>query len=169
MDSKQSSSKADIILAIFLLAGCGFVYWECLSLPESPYEPLGPAFVPETLSLLIGFAALWILFEGLQKWRVQHSGTSNAEFTGMRDFVRHPFLAIAGVLLTFVYIGSMYLGLLGFRSATILFIMALGSLLCKYERKTIRIAHLCVLLFIACTMGLGGYYLFTQVFVVNLP
>ncbi len=173
MDSKQSSSKADIILAVVLLASCGFVYWECLSLPESPYEPLGPAFVPKTLSFLIGIAAVWILFEGLQKLRVssssRDSSASDAEFTTAKNFVRHPFLAVTGILLTFAYIASMHVGLLGFRSATILFIMVLGGLLCKYEQKNIRMTHLCILLLTACIMGLGGYYLFTQVFVVNLP
>lgn len=172
MDSKQSSYKADIILAIVLLVGCTYVYWECLSLPESPYEPLGPAFVPKALCILIGISAVWVLMQGLQKMRSRslHDKTSSDDgITDRKDFVRHPFLALTGVFLTLAYIASMHLRLLGFRSATIIFILVLGITIMKYEKKTLSIFHLLTLLIIACIMGLGGYYLFTQVFYVNLP
>ena len=172
MDSKQSSYKADITLSIVLLVGCAYVYWECLSLPDSPYEPLGPAFVPKALCILIGLSAVWVFIQGLQKMRSRslHDNTSSdSPITGMTDFVKHPLLALAGVFLTLAYIGSMHLKFLGFRSATIIFILVLGIALMKYEKKKLSVFHLLILLIIACIMGLGGYYLFTQVFYVNLP
>ena len=172
MDSKHSSYRADIILAIVLLLGCAYVYWECLSLPDSPYEPLGPAFVPKVLCILIGICAVWVLIQGLYKMRsspLRDSATSDNESTGVADFVKHPLLALVGVLLTLAYIGSMHLKLLGFRSATIIFILVLGIALMKYEKKKLSVFHLLILSIIACIMGLGSYYLFTQVFYVNLP
>ena len=39
----------------------------------------------------------------------------------------------------------------------------------KYEKKSVLVLHLIILLIIACIIGLGGYHLFTQVFFVNLP
>ena len=172
MNSKQSSYKADIILAIVLLAGGGFVYWECLSLPESPYEPMGPAFVPQALCLLLGICAIWVLFQGIQKWRtaaLRHTDPLDHEHTRTSSFIKHPFLALAGVLMTLVYIGIMHFKVLGFRSATSIFILVLGISMMKYEKKKVHIFHLLILLIIAGLMGLGGYYLFTRVFYVNLP
>ncbi|MBD3306853.1 hypothetical protein GF339_10525 [candidate division KSB3 bacterium] len=172
MDSKLSSYKADMILAVVLLAGSLYVFWESLSLPDSPYEPMGPAFVPQALCILIGFLAIVVFVQGIRKWQgamEQSPAAAETEPSETDDVVKHPWLAILAVLLMFAYIGSMHLKLLGFRTATIIFILLLGVSLVSYEKEKVVVLHLIILLILAGIMGLGGYYLFTQVFYVNLP
>ena len=166
MGNHNSTIKTDLVLSIVLLGISALVYWETLGLPESPYEPMGPAFVPKVLSVIIGALALLLLAKSLRdrlKGAVAIASAPEEPF--QTDYwVKQPLMAVAGMVLTVAYIASMHSGLLGFRAATISFIMLSGSLLTKMKMRLIPIFIL-----IACIMGLGGHYIFTKVFVVDLP
>ncbi len=138
---------------------------ETLGLPESPYEPMGPAFLPRALSVFIGIFALLLLAKTIissfkTTGQLSLSETSNQ----LNDYIKHPIVAFLSMIMTLLYITSMQYGLLGFRSATVLFILFSGGLLTRMKLKSIPL-----FITIACIMGLGGHYIFTKVFTVDLP
>lgn len=73
-------------------------------------------------------------------------------------------LALGCVGLTFLYIAVMGMGWVGYKIATVVFVGVLGGTLCRWERR--RWVGLGAM---ALVMGVGFYWLFTSVFVIDLP
>jgi hypothetical protein len=80
------------------------------------------------------------------------------------DFQPQTALAIQTLALTALYIVAFEAAWPGYRAATALYVVALGWLLARRER--ISYAALAA---IAAVMSFGLHYLFTNVFVIDLP
>ncbi|MCB2191046.1 MAG: tripartite tricarboxylate transporter TctB family protein [Deltaproteobacteria bacterium] len=171
MDVTKHRLIADTVLACGLLLISGLAYWGTLELPDPIFDPLGAAFVPKVLAYCLAFASVILLiktFYGAVKFsgakQNQAAGTSEEAVSGQEQPRQRNWLAFASVLLTIAYIAVMYCQLCGYRTATIIFLIAFGTMLAGLKPKMIAIN-----LVIALILGFGLYWIFTEVLVVNLP
>jgi len=75
-----------------------------------------------------------------------------------------PTIAAAAIVIVFLYVLSMGLGWLGFREATIPFIIALGGALSRFRRSSMM-----VLIPAAFVLAFALAWLFSDVMYVDLP
>ena len=116
------------------------------------YEPLGPWAFPRALAILIGLLAAGILVAGLRRER--HVAAVREAWT----------IVTAVYLVAVAYVAALTFGLLGFRPATLAFLLALGVMLSDRSPKALAITAA-----IAIVLSFGVYALLTGVLYVSLP
>lgn len=167
MLKEYSNDIRDIVLSLSILFVCALAYIGCMSLSESPYEPLGAGFFPKTISIVLALLSLILLGKSVRNVFKNHQG--NVEGVSQSEplpavFKRRPGLAGLGVIITILYISVLYFRIMGFRISTVLFGVFLGTLLSRFNYKNSLISFI-----IAVVMGLGLHYIFTNVFIIDLP
>lgn len=171
MEKGKIEARNDLILGIVLFLGSLFVLWKTTQIPVSPYEPLGAAFLPQAMAIGIGLCSLFIIGGALLKKKKRKEGRENnspeEENEETPGYRRHPILALVVVVAFFFYI--LLMPLLGFRTATIIFILATGLLLGYFEKKVKFSFAGIVVTLISLGMSFGLYYLFTDLMAVILP
>ncbi|MBP7494179.1 MAG: tripartite tricarboxylate transporter TctB family protein [Spirochaetales bacterium] len=171
--TKEKYPLIDVVLGVFFMIFGLIVYTATLDLPGSTYDPLGPAFMPRLLGILIAITAGVILYHGIyhhiktKAAIVRISSESQKEGVSL-PFKKHPLTALSAMILVFVYILAMDLGLSGFRTLTLIFVLLLGGMLIKAEKDGNVIKKSVFLFFLALLLSFGLFYLFTQVFIVDL-
>lgn len=125
-------------------------------IPDTVLEPVGAAPVPRWISISIIVMALAMLILALRP--------SPPVRTAQPQYRSRPELAIAAVGLLGLYILSMQIGLVGFRVATGLYILAFGLLMSglRWRAASMNAA-------VAIAVALGGYTLFTRFLFIDLP
>ena len=159
--SDRRSAMGDLVLGLVMLGLAGAFLWESIGLPESDFETQGPAAVPRGICLVIAVCALIISVNAVRRL------ANGANATGPRAeiaFSLRPGLTGATLLASTLYVLAMALELLSFRVSTVFYVLVLGAVLTGFERR-----RLLVLLILALILGIGGQYVFTQVFTVDLP
>ena len=146
---------ADVLLGLTAI-GIGVVaYAGTLSLPDPVYEPIGPAAFPRTVAILTGAMGLAILVRALRRAAEPPARQLDGGRMG---------LVLLMAVLTVAYAAAMTVGLLGFRTATVLYMLALGvALFGPHPRK------LAAVTVIALVVGIGTHYVFTRVLFLDLP
>lgn len=169
MEAKKTEARTDLILGIILLLGSIFIFAISLRIPSSPYEPLGAAFLPKTLSGFIGLLSVILIVSSLYQGNKvdRKSEKVLSEQTTKDSCQRRPLLAWAVVISIFLYIFLM--PFIGFRLATFIFMISLGTVIYRREKSSKPLTHYLTLLMIALTLSFGLHYLFTSVMFVNLP
>jgi len=173
-NKKKSTHQMDIIFSVILFIVCLFIFKESILLPKSTYEIIGPAFLPKVLSILLCICAVIVFIEGLKKRSAQlriDRATESKKSSSLKpkdDFVKRPKLAFLVVLITVAYISIMNLRIIRYYILTPLFILILGLLLFRREKKGKWINFLIVLFINAFALGIGVYYIFTKIFIIDL-
>lgn len=168
MSSKKFDCLLNIGVGLFLLIGSVFVFARTLKLPSSPYEPLGAAFLPKTLSALIGLLSLGILVQYFLRLKAVAAEAETEEEDEI-SYTPHPWLGAVGLIITVVYIAVMSFGLIGFRPATFIFVLLLGNIVFHYEKKLGKVSHHLILTAISLILSFGLFYVFTNIIYTNLP
>jgi putative tricarboxylic transport membrane protein len=152
---------ADILAALAMIAIGTLSAWSSRGLPPPMLEPVGPAAFPLWAGLgLIGLAVL--LLVGTLR-AAPPAGPLAIE----QDTVRpRNDLALGTVVLALGYVAAMELEWLGFRWATVLFVLVTMQLLTPSGR---RLRQLPFAAAIALMFGLLLHYLFTRFFYIDLP
>jgi hypothetical protein len=155
----RSAALTDIAVGLALAAiGAAFVY-EGWDLPPGFFEPVGPGPIPSAVAwCVIALAGVVVLRAGvrLATGRLPPREPPPFETRG-RD-------AAAVAALTVAYVAAMGLGLAGFATATMAYLFATIGLLGGWSARTLVPAAI-----IAVVMGHGLQYLFTRIFVTDLP
>ena len=173
-NSKEKNRWIDVILGVLFMIFGFAVYTATLDLPGSIYDPLGPAFMPRVLGILIALTSGVILYHGIYhciKGKVSLAKDRKGfgkEDVSLSSFKKHPFIALVGMILVCVYILALDLGLSGFRTLTLIFVLLFGSTLIKAEKAGKVVKKSIFLFLLALVLSFGLFYLFTQVFIVNL-
>jgi hypothetical protein len=173
-NKKKSTYQMDIIFSVILFIVCLFIFKESTLLPKSTYEIIGPAFLPKLLCLLICVCAVMVFIEGLKKRSAQlriDRETESKKSSSLKpkdDFVKRPKLAFLVVLIMVAYISIMSLQIIRYYILTPLFILILGFLMFRREKKGKWINFLIVLFIDAFALGIGVYYIFTKIFIIDL-
>ncbi|MCP5152540.1 MAG: tripartite tricarboxylate transporter TctB family protein [Ectothiorhodospiraceae bacterium] len=156
---------ADIVLSMVLIAVGLVVIYGTLDLPPGTFEPLGSATIPQAVACgMIGFAA-WTIVHALAERRAlarrQAGAGDESDEPAARP--RHD-LALGLMALTVVYVLVMAMGWLRFSLATLAFLVISIGMLSGFERRVLP-----ALAVLALGLAFGLEYLFTRVFVIDLP
>ena len=109
----------DAGIGLGLLGFSGFLYWQAGHVPTPPFVPIGPAFYPRVILILLAVLAVWLVAEDILRSRVSSRVTKKPADT--RPDYRRVVLAF------FVFLGYVVaLSLLGFVTSTFLFIIGLS-------------------------------------------
>ena len=154
-----SSPRTDIGLALFLIVVCGAVLWEARSIPPGVFEPLGSAPIPQATAGLIILLALVVMGRSLRAM-VRPALARPAD----EDLALRPLDAAAVIAFTVLYILAMALRLFDFAILTALFLVLTIGALVRFERRLLPL-----IVVIALVTGFGCQYVFTRIFVVDLP
>ncbi len=109
----------DAGIGLGLLGFSGFLYWQAGHVPTPPFVPIGPAFYPRVILILLAVLAVWLVAEDILRSRVSSRVAKKPADT--RPDYRRVVLAF------FVFLGYVVaLGLLGYLTATFLFVLGLS-------------------------------------------
>jgi hypothetical protein len=153
-----SNPRTDIGVSLLVIVICAAVLWQAAKLPPGSFEPLGSAPVPQATAGVIVLLCLWVIARAglaLQRGEVRDGADGTAP--RLLD-------ATAVFFLTVVYVLTMAFRLGEFAIVTSIFLFVTIGLLIRFEPRRLPIAAV-----VAVIMGYGCRYVFTQIFVVDLP
>lgn len=146
----------DLAFSALVIAICSAVLWESRRLPPGSFEPLGSAPVPQVAAALIIFLSLIVL---IKTWWELHRPADDVETIALR-WGDACFIST----LTVLYILVLDYRAIRFDILTAIYLFLAIGLLARF--------HLRSLPAIAVVAGITGFatqFLFTKVFVVDLP
>lgn len=157
--AKRKVPKLEAWFSIFLIIMSATVFWETLSLPPGSFDPLGSAGFPRVIAMAIGILALVILVNVFRK-----SSDDLKKDSAPPAFRRRPDLALGFYAFALVYVLVLALKLFSFAICTVLFLILSMGLLTRFALK-----RLPIVISIALVIGFGCQYVFTKIFVIDLP
>jgi len=152
----------DVVAGLGLLALAGVVWWQAGRLPPPIFDPIGSAFMPQTVALVIAGLSLVMIASALGTARAELSSEvpNDAAAGGWPAAGR----ALAVVAMLLVYGALLATDGVGFVVATVLFVAPTGILLSRGNRDVMVASVISAfLLAAACS------YIFTQIFYIDLP
>jgi hypothetical protein len=154
----DSNPRVDIGVCLFLIVVCCAVLVEAAKLPPGSFEPLGSAPIPQaTAGLIVVLCVVVVARAALAIWRGEASAA---------EALHPPRRLDAAVLfgLTVLYVLLMAQRVAGFAPITAVFLFVAIAFLTRFAPRTLPVAAL-----VGVAMGWGCQYVFTQIFVVDLP
>ena len=149
--------RFEVWVSLLVILICVIFLWESWDLPPGSFEPLGSGPVPQATAFVVIFCAGLVILNALKK-SVQ---LSEHEETQEKPSIR------AGLIIssaTVVYSLVLHLRLMPFAWMTTLFLIITIWGLEKFKREKFLPA-----LITAIIIGFASEYLFTEVFIVDLP
>lgn len=152
---------AEIAVCSLIIVFCAVILWQAAKLPPGSFEPLGSAPVPQYTAGIVMFCCLLVIGRAVLGIRRQPPLREHVkdEFRG-----RSPVNAIVMFVGTLAYVALLQLGALSFGLLTFGFLWLMILTLNRFDRRSLLPA-----MATAAVFGFGIEYLFTQVFVVDLP
>lgn len=159
---RTADGRGDLALAIGLLLFAALFWWEAAKLPPPFFDPLGSAAVPKAVALVLALLAVVVVAQRIA------AGTAplpaEAELEDQALVRNRPDVALASIAITVLYAGVMHYDILGFREASVVFVVALGAVLARFEKRVVL-----ALIPIALLIGIGFTWIFTEVLYIDLP
>ncbi|HEV7268916.1 MAG TPA: tripartite tricarboxylate transporter TctB family protein [Falsiroseomonas sp.] len=149
--------RADFGLAGFVLLFAAVIWMEAAKVPPPFFDPLGSAAVPQGIAIVFAVLAAIVALRAVL-------GLPDRVGRGVAGFRPRPDIAIGILVLAIAYVGVMQLRLIGFELATIAFLAVASALLGRFDRRVMLLG-----LLIALVLGVGGTWLFTGFFYIDLP
>lgn len=165
----DSDGRADLVLAVVVLVMSGAVYFRAAQLPPPLFDPLGSAAIPQFIAVVLAVLSVaivvrrYVLLARRQPAEAAPAAQADEAVDGVAAPLQ-PMIAAFAIVIVFLYVLSMGLGLLGFREATIPFIIALGGALSRFRRSS-----MVVLIPAAFVLAFALAWLFSDVMYVDLP
>ncbi|MGI9507348.1 MAG: tripartite tricarboxylate transporter TctB family protein [Geminicoccaceae bacterium] len=148
--------RFDIGVALVLIVIAAVAIWQAADLPSGTFEPLGSARVPQITAGMIILLALLVIIRAM----LREDGVRDVEPPGAARW--GDAAVVAG--LTVLYVTALQFRITTFAIITTIFLTATIFVLARFN-----VAKLPVILVLAAITGFGCQYLFTRVFVVDLP
>jgi len=147
----------DVGIGIGLLAFCGFLYWQAGLVSVPPFIPIGPAFYPRAVLILLAGLAMWLIVEDLLKGQAPARGAKKPA---------GPAPNYPRVLLGFfVFLGYVAaLDLIGFLTSTFIFVLGLS-----WAMGPRNVREVPKLVAVAIGTALVNYLIFEKYLHVFLP
>ena len=149
--------RFEVWVSLLVILICLVFLWESWDLPPGSFEPLGSGPVPQATAFIVILCAGLVIFNALRK-PVQHLGDE--------EIKERPSIS-AGLIIslaTVIYSLLLHFRLMPFAWMTTLFLIITIWSLEKFEKKKFLPA-----LITAIVIGFASEYLFTEVFIVDLP
>jgi hypothetical protein len=154
-----SNPRTDLGVSLFVIVLCAAVLWEARGLPPGTFEPLGSAPIPRATAWVIILLCLIVMGRAVMVLRRGAVAAAADPGYGAR-----PLDAAVTLGLTVHYVLAMAFRLTGFAILTSVFLFVTIAFLARFERRLLPVAAV-----VALIMGFGCEYVFTRVFVVDLP
>jgi NhaP-type Na+/H+ and K+/H+ antiporter len=155
------NTKLELGVPIFLIVVSAAFLWDSRTISGIKFDPLGAAPIPR---LICGCVIALCMAIILQTLLASKQSAPEAPDSSEVDCQPQPRLAIITLLLTSAYVAAMAFRLCSFSVATIVYLVATIGALDRFSRKSLIIGGI-----IALVMGFGCQYLFTEIFVIDLP
>jgi len=153
-----SNPRTDIGVCVFFIVVCCAVLFEAAKLPPGSFEPLGSAPIPQATAGLIIVLCLVVIAKAA--WTMMRGDITVSD----DETVPRRLDAAVIFAMTVVYVTLMQFRVAGFALITTVFLFLAIAFLTRFAPRTLPFAALAGLI-----MGFGCQYIFTQVFVVDLP
>ena len=157
--NRSYDSIQDYVISAFTVALAGLILWAAREIPPPFFDPLGSAAVPKACAYILIILALAI---SIRRFFENKAAMETAE--DEEAYHKEPLLALSVVGLSVLYTFSMGADWIGFRWGTVIYIFATGAILAKRNMRVMGISLALGLLF-----GIGGHFLFTNFFYIDLP
>ncbi|WP_366555003.1 tripartite tricarboxylate transporter TctB family protein [Aquibaculum sediminis] len=161
MSEEQAEIAAGLILAVI----GGACVAAAMAAPQPGLDPLGPGALPMAAALIVILLSLAMIGQALRRKRFEPSA-SFAESTdsgGTRQ-TPSPLPLLQVSIVTLLYVAALAFLRLPYWGATLVFVTITVWLLSGW-----RVASLPKALAAGVVLGFGCDYLFTQIFIVDLP
>lgn len=158
----RAQAAAEAGFAALAIAIGGLVLAGARDIPPALYDPLGSAALPGAAAGLVILLALAMLARAAATLHFAMVGERPSP--GPVPAPERNGLAAAFLVTTIAYAAVMQVGWLGYREATLAFLVASGLMLARGRRRLIL-----PILVTALAISIGGYQLFTHLFYVALP
>ena len=164
--------RVDLALAIFIWSLAATVYVAAARLPPPIFDPVGSAAIPKAVAIVLALLAAGILAQRLLRVRegsgvsegAAEAGEAGEADEGGAAAALRPGVAAACIAIMIGYTAVMAFGALGFREATVPFVILLGGALSGFRRSTML-----VLVPSALAIAIGFGWLFSEILYVDLP
>jgi putative tricarboxylic transport membrane protein len=156
--------RADLLLALAVWAVSAAAYYGAALLPPPQFDPLGSAAIPKAIAVILAILAAIIL--GRRCLILRTAPAPAAKPVNEKD-VPAPLrlgIALASIAIIIAYVGVMDIGLLGFREATVPFVILLGGAMSRFRRSTMM-----VLVPLSLAIAIGFAWLFSGALYIDLP
>ncbi len=149
--------RRDTGIGVGLLAFCGFLYWQAGFVSAPPFVPIGPAFYPRVILILLAGLAVWLIAEDLLRGRapVLKAAEPVAPTPNYRK-------VLLGFIVFLGYVAG--LSLIGYLTSTFLFVLGLS-----WTIGPRNIREMPKLFVIAIVTTLATYLVFEKYLYVFLP
>lgn len=155
---------------LFLIGIAAAFLWDSRTLPGAGFDRLGPAPVPRLICWCVIILCGVVIGQVYLAHRAAEASTGStdpdrdAPGPADEDVKPQPVLALLMLGLTGAYVAVLAARISSFALATSVFLLLTIGGLNRFDRK-----GMLVTLVIALAMGFGCQYLFTEVFVIDLP
>ena len=151
--NERIDPRVEIGVALMLILIASLALFGTRTIPPGRFEPLGSAPVPQAVAGLILLLAIWIIVRACIDKRPIAA-----------PFADRYLDAAVVVAFTLLFVAAMHFRLTTFAILTTLYLVATIGFLTRFDRR-----QLPWIIGLAATVGFGFQYLFTRVFVVDLP
>lgn len=161
-------ARVDLALAVAIWILAVLVYAAALQLPPPIFDPVGSAAIPKAVAIILALLAAGIVAQRCLRLRAGHpAGAPDLDSDagiGESAAPLRPDTVAAAVAVIAGYIAVMAFGLLGFREATVPFIILLAGVLSHFRRSTMLVAVPS-----AFALAIGFGWLFSEILYIDLP
>jgi hypothetical protein len=151
--NERIDPRLEIGVALMLILIASLALFGTRTIPPGKFEPLGSAPVPQAVAGLILLLAIWIIVRACIDKRPMAAANANRYLD-----------AGVVVVLTILFVLAMHYRAASFAILTLVYLVATIGFLTRFDRR-----QLPWIIGIAAVVGFGFQYLFTRVFVVDLP
>ncbi len=163
--------RVDLALAVVVWVVAAAVYLAAAQLPPPLFDPVGSAAIPKLVAVVLAFLATLIVVQRVMRGRrgrretpALASAPAGDADPVATDAPLRPGIAAICVVILAGYTAVMTFRILGFREATVPFVILLGGVLSRFRRST-----LLILVPIALALSIGFSWLFSEVLYIDLP
>jgi putative tricarboxylic transport membrane protein len=149
--------RRDTGIGVGLLAFCGLLYWQAGLVSAPPFVPIGPAFYPRVMLILLAGLAVWLIAEDLLRRRAP-ARKAEKPTASMPNYRK----VLLGFIIFLVYVAG--LSLIGYLAATFLFVLGFS-----WSIGPRNIREMPKLVVIAIGTALATYLIFDRYLYVFLP
>lgn len=155
----RADPRTDIGVALCIIVACLAVLWESRTIPPAAFDPLGSAPVPQGAASLIIVLSLVCVGRAIGRWRAQGVGEGAERLSR-----RHMLDALIISVLTVIFVWVMQLRATSFGLMTTVYLTAAIGWLVRFKPRLLP-----WIVLLALVIGFGCQYIFTRVFIVDLP
>jgi hypothetical protein len=153
----NSLQRFEVWVSLLVILICFVFLWESWDLPPGTFEPLGSGPVPKATACIIIFCCLCVIWNSFK--RKSETGDDGGD-PGVISFSAGLTIFVSTIL----YTSLLHFRAMPFSLMTILFLVFTIWGLERFKRKKFLPALLTGLI-----IGFATEYLFTEVFIVDLP